>query len=81
VPYAPMYTTDEVPEDPQAKHLQLFVDAVHPAHPEGSRWRTVRFPVSFDGERPLEVTAPPLLGDYNEVLRSGASPWAPRSPK
>ncbi|HEX7558805.1 MAG TPA: CoA transferase, partial [Usitatibacter sp.] len=81
VPYAPMYATDEVLEDPQAKHLQLFVDAAHPAHPEGNRWRTVRFPVSFDGERPLEVTAPPLLGDCNEVLRSGASPWAPRIPK
>jgi crotonobetainyl-CoA:carnitine CoA-transferase CaiB-like acyl-CoA transferase len=75
VPYAPMYATDEVTEDPQAKHLQLFVDAAHPAHPEGSRWRTVRSPVSFDGERALEVTAPPLLGNYNEVLRSGASPW------
>jgi crotonobetainyl-CoA:carnitine CoA-transferase CaiB-like acyl-CoA transferase len=81
VPYAPMYATDEVPEDPQARHLQLFIDAAHPAHPEGGRWRTVRFPVSFDGERPLGVTAPPLLGDYNEVLRSGASPWAPRMPR
>jgi len=81
VPYAPVYDTDEVPEDPQARHLQLFVDAVHPAHPEGARWRTVRSPVSFDGERALEVTAPPLLGDHNEVLRSGASPWAPRTPE
>jgi crotonobetainyl-CoA:carnitine CoA-transferase CaiB-like acyl-CoA transferase len=79
VPYAPMYAADEVPEDPQAKHLQLFVDAVHPAHPQGSRWRTVRSPVSFDGERPLEVTAPPLLGDHDAVLRSGASPWTPRT--
>jgi crotonobetainyl-CoA:carnitine CoA-transferase CaiB-like acyl-CoA transferase len=81
VPYAPMYRTDEVPEDAQARHLQLFVDAVHPAHPEGERWRTVRSPVSFDGERALQVSAPPLLGDHNEVLRSGASPWAPRSPE
>jgi crotonobetainyl-CoA:carnitine CoA-transferase CaiB-like acyl-CoA transferase len=81
VPYAPMYATDEVPEDAQARHLQLFVDAAHPAHPEGKRWRTVRSPVSFDGERALEVTAPPLLGDHNEVLRSGASPWTPRSPE
>ena len=52
----------------------------HPAHPEGERWRTVRSPVSFDGERALEVTAPPLLGDHDEVLRSGASPWARASP-
>ena len=77
VPHAPMYDTDEVPEDPQAKHLQLFVDT---EHPEGGRWTTVRSPVSFDGERPLEVTAPPLLGDHDAVLRSGASPWkSPRS--
>jgi len=81
VPYAPMYATDEVPGDAQARHLQLFVDAVHPAHPQGGRWRTVRSPVSFDGERALEVTAPPLLGDHDEVLRSGASPWTPRAPE
>jgi crotonobetainyl-CoA:carnitine CoA-transferase CaiB-like acyl-CoA transferase len=79
VPHAPVYATDEVPEDPQAKHLQLFVDAAHPADPDGKRWRTVRSPVSFDSERALEVTAPPLLGDHDDVLRSGASPWEPRA--
>lgn len=78
VPHAPMYATDEVPQDAQAQHLQLFVDAPHPEHPDGGRWRTVRSPVSFDGERALEVTAPPLLGDHDAVLRSGGSPWAPR---
>jgi crotonobetainyl-CoA:carnitine CoA-transferase CaiB-like acyl-CoA transferase len=78
VPHAPMYDTDEVPADPQVRHLQLFVDAPHPGKP-GERWRTVRSPLSFDGARALEVTAPPLLGDLNEVLRSGRSPWrAPR---
>jgi crotonobetainyl-CoA:carnitine CoA-transferase CaiB-like acyl-CoA transferase len=75
VPYAPVYDTNEVPEDPQARHLQLFVDAPYPGRSDGARWRTVRSPVSFDGERALEVTAPPLLGDHNDVLRSGASPW------
>ena len=72
VPHAPMYDTNEVPEDPQAKHLQLFVDA---EHPEGGRWTTVRSPVSFDGERALEVTAPPLLGDHDARLRAGESLW------
>lgn len=81
VPYAPVYDTNEVPDDPQARHLQLFVDAAHPADPQGGRWRTVRSPVSFDGERALEVTAPPLLGDHNEALRSGVSPWTPRAPE
>ena len=32
-------------------------------------------------ERALEVKAPPLLGDHNEALRSGASPWEPRDSK
>lgn len=72
VPHAPMYDTDEVPEDPQAKHLQLFVDAEHPS---GGRWTTVRSPLSYDGERTLAVSAPPLLGDHDDVLRSGSNPW------
>lgn len=78
VPHAPMYDTDEVPGDPQAKHLQLFIDTAHPAHPEGGRWTTVRSPVSFDGERQLQVTAPPLLGDHDAVVKAGGSPWAAR---
>ena len=81
VPHAPMYDTNEVPDDPQARHLQLFVDAPHPAHPQGERWRSVRSPLSFDGERALELKAPPLLGSHDELLRSGASPWAPASPE
>ena len=72
VPHAPMYATDEVPNDPQARHLQLFVGTRHPVMGE---FRTVRSPVSFDGERALEVTAPPLLGEHNEELRKG---WTPR---
>lgn len=80
VPHAPMYDTDEVPEDPQARHLQLFVDAPHPEHP-GERWRTVRSPVSFDGQRALDVSAPPLLGDHDARLRSGASIWTPNDPE
>ncbi|MFI5444481.1 CaiB/BaiF CoA transferase family protein [Polaromonas sp. UC242_47] len=73
VPHAPMYTTAEVPEDPQAKHLQLFVETRHPV--TGS-FRTVRSPVSFDGERALDVTAPPLLGEHNAELRAG---WSERA--
>jgi crotonobetainyl-CoA:carnitine CoA-transferase CaiB-like acyl-CoA transferase len=65
VPHAPMYDTREAMQDPQARHLQLEVSA---PHPEGGEWRTIRSPVSFDGERPLEVTAPPLLGADNEAI-------------
>ena len=76
VPHAPVYDTDEVPQDPQARHVQLFVDTAHPA---GGRWTTVRSPVSFDGERALQVTAPPLLGDHDQALNDGRSPWNPRT--
>jgi crotonobetainyl-CoA:carnitine CoA-transferase CaiB-like acyl-CoA transferase len=65
VPHAPMYDTREAMEDPQARHLQLEVSA---PHPEGGEWRTIRSPVSFDGERPLEVTAPPTLGADNDAI-------------
>ncbi len=78
VPHAPMYDTDEVPHDPQAKHLQLFVDAPHPADP-AKRWTTVRSPVSFDGQRALQVSAPPLLGDHDAALRAGQPLWASRA--
>ncbi|GAB1619813.1 CaiB/BaiF CoA transferase family protein [Pseudomonas sp. NGC7] len=66
VPHAPMYDTSEALEDPQAKHLQLEVSAPHPT--EGT-WRSVRFPVSYDGQRSLDITAPPLLGEYDAEVR------------
>ena len=65
VPHAPMYDTQEAMDDPQAQHLQLKVSA---PHPEGGEWHTIRSPVSFDGERALQVTAPPLLGADNATI-------------
>ena len=62
VPHAPMYDTSEALEDPQAKHLQLLVSARHATMGE---FRTVRSPVSFDGERSLQVRPPPTLGEHN----------------
>ena len=62
VPHAPMYDTAEALQDPQAQHLQLLVSASHPTMGE---FRTVRPPVSFDGERSLAVRPPPTLGEHN----------------
>ncbi len=67
VPHAPVYDSSEALEDPQAKHLQLLVSAEHPTM---GTFRTVRSPVSFDGQRPLEVTAPPVLGQHNAQIKS-----------
>lgn len=72
VPHAPMYTTNEVPEDEQARHLNLFVDTHHPSMGAS---RTVRSPLSFDGRRALQVTPPPVLGQHNAELADG---WRPQ---
>ncbi len=73
VPHAPMYTSVEVIEDPQIKHLQMFVEA--PSVVQGT-FKTVRSPVSYDGQRSLKVTAPPVLGQHNAEFKSG---WPARS--
>lgn len=70
VPHSPMYAPDEALESPQAKHLQIKVGTQHPSLGE---WNTVRSPVSFDGERPLQVTAPPTLGEHNQAVRAEVS--------
>jgi crotonobetainyl-CoA:carnitine CoA-transferase CaiB-like acyl-CoA transferase len=67
VPHAPMYDTSEALQDPQAQHLQLLVSARHPTMGE---FRTVRPPVSFDGERSLSVRPPPTLGEHNGEIDS-----------
>ncbi|SEA98793.1 CaiB/BaiF CoA-transferase family protein [Variovorax sp. YR216] len=67
VPHAPMYDTSEALEDPQAKHLQLMTSAEHPVM---GLFRTVRSPVSFDGQRSLDVRPPPVLGEHNDEIRA-----------
>jgi crotonobetainyl-CoA:carnitine CoA-transferase CaiB-like acyl-CoA transferase len=62
-----MYDTSEALEDPQAVHLQLTASAEHPVM---GLFRTVRSPVSFDGQRALDVRAPPMLGEHNDEIRS-----------
>jgi crotonobetainyl-CoA:carnitine CoA-transferase CaiB-like acyl-CoA transferase len=67
VPHAPMYDPSEALDDAQAQHLQLTVSAEHPVM---GLFRTVRSPVSFDGERALEVRPPPTLGEHNDEIRN-----------
>ncbi|MFN3818345.1 CaiB/BaiF CoA transferase family protein [Blastomonas sp.] len=65
VPHSPVYSAPEVIETPQAQHLELCVE--DPDGPHG-RFRTIRSPVSFDGERSTRVTAPPVLGQHNHEI-------------
>ena len=67
VPYAPVLKAEEVFDDPQVLHLGMFRRLEHPQ--EGEVW-VVNTPVSFDGERPVPMSAPPVLGEgTDEVLR------------
>jgi len=70
VPHSPAYDSNEALEDPQAKHLQIKVSA---EHPEMGTFTTVRSPLSFDGERALDVLPPPTLGEHNHEVRAELS--------
>ena len=65
VPHSPVRTSAEVAESAQAKALAMVIE--DPDGPHGP-FRTIRSPVSFDGERMKEVTAPPVLGADNEAI-------------
>lgn len=65
VPHAPVNTSKEAIESEQARALQLCIE--DPNGPHGV-FRTIRSPVTFDGERALDVTAPPVLGAHDDEL-------------
>jgi len=65
VPHAPMYDTDEVAQDPQFKHLGVELKTTRP---DGSAWRTIRTPVTYDKETETQVVAPPELGEHNDKI-------------
>ena len=67
VPFSPVYDSSEALEDEQAKFLGIEVEAQHPAM---GRFRTVRFPVSFDGKPISDVQPPPTLGEHNDAVRT-----------
>jgi crotonobetainyl-CoA:carnitine CoA-transferase CaiB-like acyl-CoA transferase len=65
VPHSPVYNSEQVLQTDQVRHLELEVAA---DHPKMGHFRSIRFPVTFDGERDLEITAPPVLGEHDEEI-------------
>lgn len=65
VPHSPMYTSEEVLETEQVKHLKLEVET---DHSNRGRFRSIRFPVSYDGQLELDLVAPPELGEHNKDI-------------
>ena len=76
VPHAPMYDTSEALADAQALHLELTAEAQHPVM---GRFRTVRSPVSFDGERALDVRPPPTLDEHGAEIRAALNLTLPKA--
>jgi crotonobetainyl-CoA:carnitine CoA-transferase CaiB-like acyl-CoA transferase len=71
VPHSPVFSSEEVVASDQVKHLGIEVRG---EHEQMGEFRTIRFPVSFDGERATSVVPPPVLGEHNdEVLRERAA--------
>lgn len=66
VPNSPVYDSAEVLATEQAR--VLGIEVADPDGPKGE-FRTIRFPLSFDGERMDSVTAPPLLGADDAAVR------------
>lgn len=67
VPHSPAYDSNEALEDPQAKHLQIAVEA---EHREMGQFKTVRPPYNFDGQADTEVLPPPTLDEHGEEIRA-----------
>lgn len=65
VPNSPVRTSEEVLASEQAKHLCIEVS--DPDGPHGE-FRTIRSPISFDGEQAQSVMAPPVLGEGDEEI-------------
>lgn len=66
VPHAPAYTIEEAVEDPQFTHLGIEVATEHPST---GRFRSVRSPIAYDGDRSAALAAPPTLDEHRaEIL-------------
>jgi crotonobetainyl-CoA:carnitine CoA-transferase CaiB-like acyl-CoA transferase len=68
VPFAPAYELDETLDDPQVRHLGLEIAVDHPT--EG-RFRSIRTPIRYDGERDTTILPPPTLNEHGAAIRAG----------
>ncbi len=76
VPFTPIYTLDQVLEDPQVRHLDMVQTAEHPAEGEV---RLLGFPARFS-KTPLDPSrAPPQLGEHTESILKEAHAAAEES--
>jgi crotonobetainyl-CoA:carnitine CoA-transferase CaiB-like acyl-CoA transferase len=67
VPFAPEHRLQDLPDDPQVQHLDVFYETVHP---QQGPVRAAHRPMRFDGDHRSDFRPPPTLGEHTgEVLR------------
>lgn len=68
VPFAPIYTLDEVVEDPQVRHLGMVQTSTHLDRGEV---RTLGYPVKLSDTPLGPVSAPSTLGEHTDAILEG----------
>jgi crotonobetainyl-CoA:carnitine CoA-transferase CaiB-like acyl-CoA transferase len=68
VPFAPERHLNELDDDPQVRHLDLFYELEHPA---AGTIRSVRRAIRCDGSREIDFRPPPTLGEHTREVLAG----------
>ena len=68
VPFAPERRLNELDEDPQVRHLDLFYELDHPA---AGTVRSVHRAIRCDGSREIDFRPPPTLGEHTREVLAG----------
>jgi crotonobetainyl-CoA:carnitine CoA-transferase CaiB-like acyl-CoA transferase len=67
VPFGPENELQDLENDPQIRHLDVFYELEHPRY---GRVKAPRRPVRIDGSREIDFRPPPALGEHtDEVLQ------------
>lgn len=65
VPFAPERRLEELTDDPQVKHLDLFYSLVHP---QLGPVKAMHRPIRYDGDNRSDYAPPPALGEHTDAV-------------
>jgi crotonobetainyl-CoA:carnitine CoA-transferase CaiB-like acyl-CoA transferase len=68
IPFAPERRLNELDEDPQVRHLDLFYELEHPV---AGTVRSVHRAIRCDGSREIDFRPPPTLGEHTREVLAG----------
>ncbi len=65
VPFAPERRLEELEDDPQVQHLDVFYEMTHPRY---GQVKAANRPVRFDGDNHSGFLPPPDLGEHTQQI-------------